>query len=226
MDKKTQLISLRTKKLGAMIYDARLYRRRTIEECAGVMSLTPEEYSLIETGKTAPTLPQLEALSFYLDLPFEHFWSQEILSTREEAPGIIEKKRLQNIRNKMIAARLRLTRMNLNLSIPQLSEKTGLSEETLRQAEQSEQPIILPVLEIILEGLDIPLRELLDNHGPIGEWRNRQQAFTKFMDLEPSLRDFICKPVNEPYLELAYRLSGLSVEKLRAVAESLLEITY
>ena len=226
MDKKTQLVNLRTKKLGAMIYDARLYRRRTIEECAGVMSLTPEEYSSFETGKTAPTLPQLEALSFYLDLPFEHFWSQEILSTREEAPGIIEKKRLQNIRNKMIAARLRLARMNLNLSIPQLAEKTGLSEETLRQAEQSEQPIILPVLEIILEGLEIPLRELLDNHGPIGEWRNRQMAFTKFMDLEPSLRDFICKPVNEPYLELAYRLSGLSVEKLRSVAESLLEITY
>jgi len=226
MDKNQQLISLRTRKLGTMIYDARLFRRRTIEECAGVMSLTPEEYATIESSRVAPTLPQLEALAFYLDLPIEHFWSQEILSTKEEGPGIIEKKRLVNIRNKMIAARLRLTRTNLNLSFQQLSEKTGLSEEMLRRVEQGEQPILLPELEIIADALQIPLKELFDNHGPIGEWRNRQQEFTKFMELEPAMREFICKPVNEPYLELAYRLSGLSVEKLRLVAESLLEITY
>ena len=36
----------------------------------------------------------------------------------------------------------------------------------------------------------------------------------------------IClKPVNLPYLEIAQRLSGLSVEKLRAMAEGLLDIT-
>lgn len=226
MDKNQQLISLRTRKLGAMIYDARLSRRRTIEECASVMSLTPDEYTTIEGGKIAPTLPQLESLAFYLDLPIDHFWSQEILSTKEEGPGIIEKKRLLNIRNKMIAARLRLTRTNLNLSFPQLSEKTGLSEDLLRKHEQGEQPIPIPELEIIAEALQIPLKELFDTHGPIGEWRNRQQEFSKFLGLEPVLREFICKPVNEPYLELAYRLSGLSVEKLRQVAESLLEITY
>jgi len=226
MEKSQQLISLRTRKLGAMIYDARLARRRTVEECAGIMLLTPEEFSTIESGRVSPTLPQLEALAFYLDLPIEHFWTQEILSTKEEGPGIIEKKRLITIRNKMIAARIRLTRSNLNLSFAQLSEKTGLSEESLRLYEQGDPSIPLPELEIITDALQFPLKELFDNHGPIGEWRNRQQAFEKFMDLEPPLREFICKPVNEPYLKLAYRLSELSVDKLRLVAESLLEITY
>jgi transcriptional regulator with XRE-family HTH domain len=226
MDKNQQLISLRSRKLGAMIYDARLSRRRTVEECAGAMMSTPEEYSTIESGRLAPTLPQLEALAYYLDLPIEHFWSQEILSTKEEGPGIIEKKRLLNIRNKMIAARIRLTRTNLNLSFPQLSEKTGVSEESLRLYEQGDHSIPITELEIIAEALQFPLKELFDSHGPIGEWRIRQQAFDKFMELEPSLRDFICKPVNGPYLNLAYRLSDLSAEKLRLVAESLLEITY
>jgi transcriptional regulator with XRE-family HTH domain len=226
MDKYQQLISLRTRKLGTMIYDARLSRRRTIEECAAVILISPEEFSLLESGKLAPTLPQLEALAFYLDLPIEHFWSQEILSTREEGPGIIEKKRLMNIRNKMISARIRLTRTNLNLSFAQLAEKTGISEDNLRMSEQGDHPIALPDLEIITEALQIPLKELFDNHGPIGEWRNRQQAFNKFMELDSTLRDFICLPVNEPYLNLAHRLSGLSVEKLRLVAEALLEITY
>jgi transcriptional regulator with XRE-family HTH domain len=126
----------------------------------------------------------------------------------------------------MIAARIRLTRTNLNLSFAQLSEKSGLSEESLRLYEQGDPSIPLPELEIITNALQFPLKELFDHHGPIGDWRNRQQAFDKFMELEPSLREFICKPVNEPYLNLAYRLSELSVEKLRVVAESLLEITY
>jgi hypothetical protein len=39
------------------------------------------------------------------------------------------------------------------------------------------------------------------------------------------LQSFVVKPINQPYLELAQRLSEMSVEKLRAVAEGLLEIT-
>ena len=39
------------------------------------------------------------------------------------------------------------------------------------------------------------------------------------------LQGFVCKPINRPYLELAVRLSEMSVEKLRGVAEGLLEIT-
>ena len=37
---------------------------------------------------------------------------------------------------------------------------------------------------------------------------------------------FVCKPVNRPYLELAMKLSGMSTDKLRSVAEDLLDITF
>jgi hypothetical protein len=46
-----------------------------------------------------------------------------------------------------------------------------------------------------------------------------------FAELSPELQDFISKPINRPYLEIAQRLGEMSVEKLRAVAEGLLEIT-
>ena len=39
------------------------------------------------------------------------------------------------------------------------------------------------------------------------------------------MQQFVSKPVNQPYLELAQRLSEMSVERLRSVAEGLLEIT-
>jgi len=39
------------------------------------------------------------------------------------------------------------------------------------------------------------------------------------------LQEFILKPVNQPYLELAQKLSQMSVDKMRDVAEGLLDIT-
>jgi hypothetical protein len=55
---------------------------------------------------------------------------------------------------------------------------------------------------------------------------NQQQAIQDFKKLSPELQDFVCRPVNRPYLDLALKLSELSTEKLRSVAENLLDITF
>jgi hypothetical protein len=73
--------------------------------------------------------------------------------------------------------------------------------------------------------LNRPVRDFQDKNGPVGAWAAREQAAHVLMEMPPELQDFIVKPINQPYLELAQRLSEMSVEKLRAVAEGLLEIT-
>jgi len=60
---------------------------------------------------------------------------------------------------------------------------------------------------------------------PVGRWVNQQQMVKDFLLLPPEIQAFVSKPVNRPYLELAQRLGDLSVDKLRSVAEVLLEIT-
>ena len=52
-----------------------------------------------------------------------------------------------------------------------------------------------------------------------------QRAMQKFIELPEEMQNFVCQPVNRPYLELAMKLSDMSREKLRAVAEGLLDIT-
>jgi len=74
--------------------------------------------------------------------------------------------------------------------------------------------------------LNIRMEDFFDQRGPIGSWRAQQQAIKQFMELPRDLQDFVGRPVNLPYLTLAMRLSELSVDKLRGVAEGLLEITY
>ena len=47
-----------------------------------------------------------------------------------------------------------------------------------------------------------------------------------FLELPLELQEFVCQPVNLPYLELALTLSDLSAKKLRSVAEGILDITF
>ena len=54
---------------------------------------------------------------------------------------------------------------------------------------------------------------------------HKKAAFENFMHLPPELREFLGKPGNEAYLKLAKQLSEISVERLRALAEALTDLT-
>jgi hypothetical protein len=53
-----------------------------------------------------------------------------------------------------------------------------------------------------------------------------EEAVQHFLEMPAELREFVALPVNRPYLELAMKLSNMSRDKLRSVAENLLDITY
>jgi transcriptional regulator with XRE-family HTH domain len=178
-----------------------------------------------EIGDASPSLPELEALAFYLQVPLEQFWAREV-STAEKAGSLrFDSERLLAIRQRMIGAQVRQARFDTGLSLEELAEKSGLERDQLAIYEVGEQPIPLPELESLANALARPLRDFHDNRGPIGTWLKQQRVLQNFAELTPEMQDFLSKPINRPYLELAQRLSEMNVEKLRAVAEGLLEIT-
>ena len=226
MNKSEQITRLRTRKMAALILDARTAMRRTPAECAAAMNISSEEYQAFETGVNAPTLPELEALAYFLDIPLEHFWNHQSLSKNTMLVSTDNGKRLRQLRNRAIGAQLRQKRMQANREPADIAAETELPVELLEKYETGQAPIPLPHLEILANLFKMPLADLFDQHGPIGEWRSDQDLRQKFSELPSKMKDFISKPVNRPYIELAMRLSELSVERLRLVAESLLEITY
>lgn len=219
-------LTLRTKKLGVLILDARLAARRSIEECANALGVTPEVFQTYEQGVSAPSLPELEVLAFYLGIPLEQFWGRTALSEQKTDRLIQNVSRLVLLRQKMIGANLRQARQEANLSPREITERTGISEENLRRYEFGEAPIALPHLEALISILGSHIDTYIDQRGPVGKWMGEQEVTQRFLALPAEVQEFVCQPVNRPYVELARRLSELSVEKLRAVAESLLEITY
>lgn len=226
MDNQRQLLQIRKRKLGVLIVDARMASRATVEECAEAVGATVEEYKAFETGANSPSLPQVELLALYLKMPIDHFWGKEALTQPAAAAGPENKTRSLRLRNRVIGASLRLSRTNANLSLSQLSEKTTIPEETLQRYEMGEMPISLPELELINKAFELPIDIHFDQRGPIGRMRAQQEAIQKFLALSPEMQQFITRPVNLPYLQLAMRMSEMDVVKLRAIAESLLEITF
>jgi transcriptional regulator with XRE-family HTH domain len=215
---------IRAKKLGILIYDARLASRRSAEECAQTLGITPEKFKQYEAGDISPSLPELESLAYYLKIPLDHFWGGQSLS--EKQGRSITSDRLIPLRQRIIGALLRQARSKGNLSLKELAQKTGMNEEDIKAYELGEKPIPTPDLETLIASTNSHLDEFLDKNGPVGVWRAEQISVEKFLGLPTDLQEFVCKPVNRPYVELALRLSELSVERLRAIAEGLLEITY
>lgn len=224
MDSKTQ-ITIRTKKLGVLIRDARLAARRNVQECAQAIGIKSGMFRSYEDGQRAPSLPELETLVYFLNLPIDHFWGREVRSDDAPMHEKLDLPKLMPVRQRKIGALLRQERMNASISIRQLAQETGISGARIKAYELGEKPIPLPELEVLIKVLNGRVESFFDRSGPIGQWMMSEEAMKTFLELPLELRQFISLPVNRPYLELAMKLSSMSRDKLRSVAEDILDIT-
>ena len=216
--------TIRAKKLGVLIRDARLTAGRSIPDCAAAMGVGVEIYEAFELGDQSPSMPELEFLAYYLDIPLEHFWGQETLSARLEK-NRVDIQKLTTVRQRVIGVLLRKARLEAEKTLEDVAQAAGLPLEDLEAYEYGELPIPVPVLEQLIGILNCELRDFQDQKGPVGVWFIQQRAMRDFKELPPELQEFVSRPINRPYLELAQRLSEMSVDKLRGIAEGLLEIT-
>ena len=224
MDTRSQ-ITLRTKKLGVLIRDARMAARRNIDECAKAVGVTKGIFRAYEEGRRAPSLPELEILVYYLQLPIDHFWGKSSISNEAPLTEPIDLPQLAELRQRMIGALLRQERNHASLSIKALTQETGISGARIKAYELGERPIPLPELESLLNALGSRIETFFDQSGPVGKWMIDQKSVQQFLELPKELQAFVCQPVNRPYLELALKLSSMPTDKLRSVAEGLLDIT-
>ncbi|MAT44827.1 MAG: hypothetical protein CL609_21055 [Anaerolineaceae bacterium] len=224
MNNHSQYVQIRTKKIGLLLYDARLSAHKTIEEVSSKTGISLEQLTRFEKGQSSPSLPEIEVLAYFYDLPVEHFWGNQ---TIKKTPMESEKfKQLLSLRRRLIGANIQKFRKEKEISPENLAEKTNLPLERLVQYEHGELAIPVPELEIIAKALNKQIDDFYDQQGLIGKWRLEQKEIEKIKSMPDDLREFVSKPINLPYLELAVRLSELDVNKLRMVAEGLLEITY
>ena len=166
-------ITIREKKLGLLIRDARMAERRSIKECADAIGIKPGLFRAYEEGRRAPSLPELETLVYFLRLPISHFWGNETKSDASSAMESVDMSQLIALRQRMIGALLRQERTNANLSIRHIATETGISQSKLKSYELGERAITVPELESILGVMGSRIETFFDQSGPVGQWLNQ-----------------------------------------------------
>lgn len=219
-------LDMRAEKLGTLIREARIASEKEAADCARAMGVSPETLEAYEAGSQSPSLPELEALAYYLDTPVELFWGRDSFTPQTRGNNALAQlENLLLLRHRMIGVLLRKGRIEAEISLDELTKYTEIDPERLKAYETGTLPVPLPELEVITVALNLSMREFQDRSGPVGRWATQKKSVEGFLELPPEMQQFVSKPVNLPYLELAQRLSEMSVDRLRNVAEGLLEIT-
>jgi transcriptional regulator with XRE-family HTH domain len=216
-------VAIRSKELGVLIRDARLAAHKTLSECEQLVGVPSDVLLSWEEGRKAPSLPELEVLAYSLHLPLHHFWSKVAISESAPVAETMNLPALIRIRQRLIGALLRQQRENASLSLRALSEQSGISTARLRACEIGRRSIPLPELEGLVALLGGQIEAIFDQTGRIGQWIIQQEALQDFLQLPSELQNFVSKPFNRPYLELAMNLSDMPTDKLRCLAEDLSE---
>lgn len=213
----------RAQLLGNLIQKARHHARRSAEACAAVLDISPEAYHNAESGEYDISLPELEALAIFLDVPMGFFWGTEQLAEPEE----VDYQSWVTLRNRVIGVLLNQLRLTSKKSYEELAQHIGVEAERVEAYETGEVPVPYVHLEALCRFMDSSPAEFLDDErGPMGRHEARHKLNRQFDRMSSDMQQFLVSPVNLSYLDTAKRISDMDVAKLRQVAESLLDITY
>lgn len=219
----SELNAERAKMLGELVQNARQHAGRTKKECAAVLGMNNTTYRQLESGEYPVSLPQLEAIALYLNIPMGYFWGSEPLKSTAE----IDFANLIVLRHRVIGVLLSQQRLRSRQSLADVAKALGIEESLLKAYEMGEEPIPYLHLEQICRHLEVAMSYFLDDvHGPLGRHEAKQKLERQFQRMDPAMQAFLINPVNVSYLDTAKKLSEMDVAQLRQVAESLLEITY
>lgn len=220
-----EYFTLRARMLGVLIRDARVKASRNEADCAYVVGVDESTFVNWEFGDESPTLPQLEVLANFLNIPISHFWSQKTL-LNDSANGLTQTEQTYfEIRDRMIGLMLRQARENANLSMSQLAEESGVSQESIAQYELGELPIPMHHLNALANEVNKNISYFLDFTGQVGGLLAIQEQWKHFSQLPEDVRSFAANPVNIGFIEIAVMLSKMPTDKLRSVGASIVDIT-
>jgi transcriptional regulator with XRE-family HTH domain len=218
-----QSLALRTKLLGAKMRDARMASGKSLRQIARAIGISSSTLSSYELGNRAISLPDLELFAYHTGVPVISLLGGSPRSTKKKPS--FDQDMMRSLRKRVIGASLRADRKSAGKTIRELAGDVGLPPSRISAYERGERTIPVPEMEIIVKALDRNIEEYFETEGPVGEWAASQGLFDIAQEMPAELRRFICEPDNLPFLQLAKRLSELPAERLRSVAEGLLDIS-
>jgi transcriptional regulator with XRE-family HTH domain len=222
-----QAIAIRNRIIGILVKRARASAGRNQRECAEFLGCSPYAFAQYERGTEGMSLPQLEALAYFLDVPVHSLWDDAVTPPEEVQAESVPLDQILLLRRKMLAVKFRQCRQAAGLSQGEMGELLGCSAYVVSQYEHGVRDIPLAELEIAAERCGHSLADFMDEETiPLAQAERQRRLLARLDELPPEVQDFVLKPTNGLYLRIAMLLSSMKADQLRQIAENLLDITY
>ena len=221
-----EISELRNRILGIRIRSIRDQARASRRECAAVLGVSVSRLASYEDGTRAISLPELELLARFLEVPLHVFRTSDSLNEGSAEAHLPNPEHFLPLRHRIVGARLRQLRQQTERTQADVAEMLGCSASTISDYEYGRRGIAVADLEIISRGMGVTLDYFLDRDSEVGAWHRQHGEFDQFRQLPEEIREFVLLPINQSYLELAMHLAQMPAGQLRTIAEGLLEITY
>jgi transcriptional regulator with XRE-family HTH domain len=223
----TEALAIRRKIIGVLLQGARLRAGRTKKECAEAIGVSPSSITRFEEGRKDIALPQLELLAYLLNVPVSSFFrdkDQEKLVAQEPELPL---EQVMDLRDRIIGVLLRQARSEAGMSQKDMARELGVSARRIAQYEYGQRPVPVVQLQHMAEVFRLPIDYFLDEGvGRVGQHEQVQNQFERFSELPDNVRNFVSRYTNLPYLRVAIRIADMDADRIRKIAEGLLDITY
>ncbi len=218
-------VVLRQKIIGVRIRHARIEAGLTHKEVGQAVGLSAAEISQAELGQRSVSLPQLEVMALLFSTPLAYFWSEDPIGDVSRKLPTVEAIAL---RQRIIGVLLRQARTEAGRSLEDVAALLNISVDQVASYELGQTEIPLPHLEMVADDLKVSLDYFKDQGLPFENSGDHLALaeIASFSELPKEARNFLTNPANLLYINIAMRLSDLSAETLRSLAEGLLEVTY
>lgn len=222
-----QTIAIRNKIIGILVKRARVDAGKSMRECGELLGCSPGIYSQHEQGNRGFSMPQLEALAHYFDVPLVSLWDDGHVSPEETPTEALPMDQMLMLRRRILAIKLRQCRQKAGFTQRELSQLLGCTPNMISLYERGMRDIPLAELEVVAEHCGHSLVEFMDEETiPLGQREQLRRIMAQLEALPPDVREFVLNPTNALYLRIAMLLSTMKADHLRQIAETLLDITY
>jgi len=220
-------LAIRRKILGVLLRGARLRSGKSKKECAGAIGVSVAMLTHFEEGRKDISLPQLEILAYKLGISVSGFFrdreQEKLVAEDPDVPA----DQVMQLRDRIVGVLLRKARTEAGMSQKQLAEAAGVSARRITQYEYGQKPVPVAELQQIADVLRLNMSYFMDEGvGRVGQREQLQSQFERFSELPDDVRQFVSHYTNLPYLRVAVRIAGMDAERIRGIAEGLLDITY
>jgi transcriptional regulator with XRE-family HTH domain len=220
-------LAIRRKIIGVLLQGARMRAGRTKKECADAIGVSVATFTQFEEGRKDISLPQLELLAYALKVPVSTFFKDKeqdkLVSEEPELPG----DQVMQLRQRIIGVLLRQARAQAGKTQKDVAEALGISPRRITQYEYGHRAVPIAELQQMADFLRLPITYFLDEGvGRVGQREQLQSQFERFSELPDDVREFVSRYTNLPYLRVAVRIADMDADRIRGIAEGLLDITY